>query len=185
MSKHRREVARKMKDEKERQLEPIQRRTAVRQRAAEQEIVQAMFRPAHAKALEVAYHLLRSHSVHAQPEHHPEIRLAARSCQKTCRWHNTSAASIHNVWSTVKAAPAGCICIPIEDGVLQARTKGPAPLRDELRPDWAGAPPQPPKSKVIAFNMQMLVSSHAMQLVCQLSNSKSAQAACILDANLC
>ena len=63
MSKHRREVARKMKDEKERQLEPIQRRTAVRQRAAEQEIVQAMFRPAHAKAVEVAYHLLRSHSV--------------------------------------------------------------------------------------------------------------------------
>ena len=106
MSKHRREVARKMKDEKERQLEPIQRLTAVRQRAAEQEIVQAMFRPAHAKVVEVAYHLLRSHSVHAQHEHHPQTRLAACSCQKTCHWHNNSAASIHNVWSTVKAAPA-------------------------------------------------------------------------------
>lgn len=42
MSKHRREVARKIKDDKEKQLEPIQRRTAVRQRAAEQEIVQVV-----------------------------------------------------------------------------------------------------------------------------------------------
>ncbi len=29
--------------------------------------------------------------------------------------------------------------------LLQTRTSGPAPLRDELRPEWAGAPPQPPQ----------------------------------------
>ncbi len=40
MSKHRHEVERKIREEKERQLEPIQRRYIVRQRAAEHEVVQ-------------------------------------------------------------------------------------------------------------------------------------------------
>ena len=40
MSKHRREVTRKAKQEKERQLEPLQRRTTARQQAAQQEIAQ-------------------------------------------------------------------------------------------------------------------------------------------------
>lgn len=43
MSKHRREVARQIKDEKQQQLEPVQRRSTVRQRAAEQEIVKVVF----------------------------------------------------------------------------------------------------------------------------------------------
>ena len=42
MSKHRREVARRIKDEKQQQLEPVQRRSTVRQRAAEQEIVKVV-----------------------------------------------------------------------------------------------------------------------------------------------
>jgi len=45
MSKHRREVERKIRDEKERQLEPIQRRYIVRQRAAEHKIVQVPIVP--------------------------------------------------------------------------------------------------------------------------------------------
>ena len=42
MSKHRHEVERKIREEQERQLEPIQRRYMVRQRAAEHEVVQVL-----------------------------------------------------------------------------------------------------------------------------------------------
>ncbi len=42
MSKHRHEVERKIREEKERQLEPVQRRYMVRQKAAEHEIVQVL-----------------------------------------------------------------------------------------------------------------------------------------------
>lgn len=45
MSKHRHEVERKIREEKERQLEPIQRRYIVRQKAAEHEIVQVLIVP--------------------------------------------------------------------------------------------------------------------------------------------
>ena len=45
MSKHRHEVERKIREEKERQLEPIQRRYTVRQKAAEHEIVQVLLVP--------------------------------------------------------------------------------------------------------------------------------------------
>lgn len=41
MSKHRREVAQQMKADKEKQLEPLHRRTTVRQRAAQEELEQA------------------------------------------------------------------------------------------------------------------------------------------------
>ena len=41
MIKHSREVAQQIKADKEKQLEPIHRRTAARQRAAQEEIVQA------------------------------------------------------------------------------------------------------------------------------------------------
>ncbi len=40
MSKHRHEVEKKIREEKERQLEPVQRRYIVHQRAAEHEVVQ-------------------------------------------------------------------------------------------------------------------------------------------------
>ena len=41
MSKHRREVAQQIKAEKEKQLEPVHRRTIARQKAAQEEVVQA------------------------------------------------------------------------------------------------------------------------------------------------
>ena len=41
MVKHRHKVAQQMRAEKEKQVEPLHRRTAVRQRAAQQEIMQA------------------------------------------------------------------------------------------------------------------------------------------------
>ena len=41
MSKHRREVAQQIKANKEKQLEPVQRRTIARQKAAQEEVVQA------------------------------------------------------------------------------------------------------------------------------------------------
>ena len=41
MSKHRREVAQQIKTDKEKQLEPVHRRTSARQKAAQEEVVQA------------------------------------------------------------------------------------------------------------------------------------------------
>lgn len=41
MSRHRREVAHQIKADKEKQLEPVQRRTTARQKAAQEELVQA------------------------------------------------------------------------------------------------------------------------------------------------
>ena len=40
MSKHRHQVSKKMKDDKEKQLEPLHRRIAAHQHAAEQEVAQ-------------------------------------------------------------------------------------------------------------------------------------------------
>ena len=41
MSKHRRQVAQQIKGDKEKQLEPVHRRTTARQKAAQEEVAQA------------------------------------------------------------------------------------------------------------------------------------------------
>jgi len=49
--------------------------------------------------------------------------------------------------------------------LLQTRTSGPAPLRDELRPEWAGAPPKPPQVFCCAMPPQAMLFSSALQCV--------------------